>query len=598
MLRAPRPLRALPSLLALLVIAILDISGAHSADVRGTPAGPSGSSPMAQPAGPAFTLVGHSDLGGQGFNADVAVLGSFAYIGSWGIAIPNGPTACPSLGVRVVDISDPATPRLVATVARFEGTTAEDVVALRVSTPFFRGDLLAVGIQRCGEESDAPAGLALVDVTDPRNPVELGFYDSGPALEGVHELDVLVRDGRVLALLAIPDDDPEGGEDEFRIVDVSNPRQPALLASWDLQARLGPIPPQGCFPTVIDHSAKASRDGMRVYLSYWDAGIIILDIADPAAPRMIARLAPPLGEGSYHSVDEMDGGLLLVAQEYPFGPPFPTGLFLRVDTGSAAEEFYACEYRMTGPASIVRTGPVSGTLVYGGDACSLTADAAAGRVVVAELGGCPVGEKARQAQVAGARALIVSAQPTGAPEPLMREDVLELPMLGIPPDQFARLRALAGAGSAMVTLPTARPFGGIHVWDIRDPANPVLRGTFHTENARRFPPRAPGTYTAHNPLVIGNYALVSWFSDGVRLLDLSDPTNPREVDAFVPPAVPDPQNLPIFPPNAAMVWGVALAGDVVLISDVHGGLYVLRLSGIALPVPTQPTSPAAPKKGD
>ena len=594
---APRRPRTMPSLVALLLVAVLGVGAARPGAIRGASAEPSASPLAAQPAGPALTLVGHITLGGQGLNADVAVLGSFAYVGSWGISIPDSPipTVCPGLGVRIVDISDPTRPEMGATVARFERTTAEDVVALRVSTPVFRGDLLAVGIQRCGDEH-APAGLALVDVSDPRNPVELGFYDSGPSLHGVHELDVLVRGDQVLALLALPDEE-ETDEPEFRIVDVSDPRRPVLIASWDLQATLGPVRGQGCFPAPFSHSAKASRDGMRVYLSYWDGGIIILDIADPTTPRMIGRLMPPLGEGDYHSVDETADGLLLVAQEYPLGEPFPAGLFLRVEAGGATEEFYACEYRRTGPASIVRTGPIAGTLLSVSDACSLTADAAAGRVVLADLGGCSIAQKARQARTGGALALIVSTEASGRPEPLMREDALDLPMLGIVPEQFARLRMLAAAGSATVTLPTARPFGGIHVWDIRNPANPVLRGTFHTENARRFPPRAPGDYTAHNPLVVGKYALVSWYSDGVRLLDLTDPGNPREVAAFVPPAVPDPQDIGIFPPDAAEVWGVALAGDLVLLTDMHGGLYLLRLSGVPLPAGPQPGKPA-PTKGD
>ena len=104
--------------------------------------------PSASPttATPSLTPVGASDLGRLGGNADIHLLDGFAYIGGY-----TGPGGCPGHGVRIIDLADPANPTVVATAAGVPGTTSEDIVALRVSTPHFRGDLLAVGIQRCGQ---------------------------------------------------------------------------------------------------------------------------------------------------------------------------------------------------------------------------------------------------------------------------------------------------------------------------------------------------------------------------------------------------------------------------------------------------------------
>ena len=523
-----------------------------------------------------MTLLGHTDLGGQGAGANVRALGRYAYVGSWG-----GGNLCPALGVRVVDLSDPAGPRVVATAARLDGTSAEDLAPLHVSAPSFSGDLLAVGIQRCTRQgqTQARAGLALVDVTDPRHPVDLGFFDTAPAPGGVHELDVVQRDGRVLALLAVPGSEQFGAGD-FRIVDITDPRRPVQLAAWGIRSRLGVSEGAGCSRGILDHSVRAGAGGTRAYLSYWDGGVVILDITDPASPQVLGRVFEPDAEGEIHSAAEIPGGLLLVTEEIGVHRP-PEGLRLRAEGGGASLEVPACA--APGNTSLDTTGVLTGDLTYAGSACGALAGAA-GTVALADPGNCSLAEKARRARAAGARALVVIQDgPVGTPRisanPLDPGADPGLPLIGVGWDDGERLRALVRRGPVSVVLPSARPWGGVRIWDIRDPAHPVRRAIFHTENAERFPPPGPGSYTVHNPLSAGRYALLSWYSDGVRVLDLADPDHPREVAFFVPPAAPDPQR---FWAPAAMVWGVALAGDLILASDVNRGLYVLRAEGLNL----------------
>src|SRR5256885_14408355 len=84
--------------------------------------------------------VGNYDPGSPGFNASAVGLDGIAYLGSWG-----GAGACPSLGVRVIDIHDPSSPTPLGTVAAYSGTTAEHLQAVH----FPSGNILFVGIQRC-----------------------------------------------------------------------------------------------------------------------------------------------------------------------------------------------------------------------------------------------------------------------------------------------------------------------------------------------------------------------------------------------------------------------------------------------------------------
>jgi hypothetical protein len=522
--------------------------------------------PRTQPADPTLELVGHTDLGGRGFSGNVRALDGFAYVGSWGAG------QCPALGVRIVDLADPVHPAVVGTAARFPGTTAEDVVPLRVDTPAFRGNLLAVGIQRCSSSPSGAGGLALVDISDPRNPVDLGFFGTGAGPRGVHELDVTSRDGRVLALLAVPSGETYGAGD-FQIIDITDPRNPVRLSFWGARTGAGLQDGVGCSRSVYDHSVRGSADGTRAYLSYWDAGVIIMDISDPDAPSMLGRAVDPGAEGAIHSIDITPEGLLLVTAENDVFQT-PRGLRLRAEGGGATLDVAGCQ----APASteLDKTGAIDGPLVFAAEPCSSIAAPAGAIVLVSSGGGCGNAAKARRARTAGARAIIL-IEGSSLVTPFSDESDLALPLVAIGPEDGARLRAMVSAGDVRVTLPSARPWGGVQIWDVSNPEQPVQRALVRTANAEQFPPPGPGYYTVHNPLSAGRYALFSWYADGVRVFDLADPNAPREVASFVPPAVRDPQG---FWPTAPSVWGVALSGSLVLASDINGGLYVLRSTGL------------------
>ena len=67
------------------------------------------------------------------------------------------------------------------------------------------------------------------------------------------------------------------------------------------------------------------------------------------------------------------------------------------------------------------------------------------------------------------------------------------------------------------------PGGHLRVWDVRDPANP-------TQVAEWMPPGIPSII--HNVQVKGNFLYISYYADGVVILDIEDPTQPVEVGHF------------------------------------------------------------------
>lgn len=127
---------------------------------------------------------------------------------------------------------------------------------------------------------------------------------------------------------------------------------------------------------------------------------------------------------------------------------------------------------------------------------------------------------------------------------------------------------------------TEKGYGYLRVYDYRDPANPVQIGEFRTKNSTGANDQGAGDYVIHNPLLVGTDVYASWYSDGVRVIDTSDPSNPREVAYFVPPSANDP----VSPSqrgvltNATQVWGVAVdeATGLVYLSDMNSGLWIVR----------------------
>jgi hypothetical protein len=284
-------------------------------------------------------LVGAYDPGTPGLNATAVGLDGFAYLGSWGSAVQ-----CPGLGARVFDIRDPSAPALIATAAAYRGTTAEHLAAVPYANAAFVGNVLFAGLQRCAASSGAPSGLAIWDVTDPANPVELSFFPTGRGARGVHEFTVRRRGDQMLAYLAVPNSEVTEGHGDLWIVDVTDPRQPFELADWGARRDAGlnvGVGPQcapacrGSVPQAFLHSVTLSPDGRTAYLSYWDLSLIILDVSESTAPRWLGWFAEPsASEGNTHSVALVHSGKLALVGDETFGPPW--GRLRLVDVQDAA----------------------------------------------------------------------------------------------------------------------------------------------------------------------------------------------------------------------------------------------------------------------
>ena len=123
-------------------------------------------------------------------------------------------------------------------------------------------------------------------------------------------------------------------------------------------------------------------------------------------------------------------------------------------------------------------------------------------------------------------------------------------------------------------------FGYMRVYDYSNPAAPVQIGEYRTPNSLGTSDQAAGDFVIHNNFLVGTDVYSSWYTDGVRVVDTSDPTHPVEVAYFVPPAGDNP----VKPSqrgvlsNTTQVWGVVVdeADGLIYASDMNTGLWILR----------------------
>ncbi len=111
-----------------------------------------------------------------------------------------------------------------------------------------------------------------------------------------------------------------------------------------------------------------------------------------------------------------------------------------------------------------------------------------------------------------------------------------------------------------------KPFD-LTVWDIRDLDNPVQVAEFADNNA-----------TIHNLFVVGDFALVSYYTAGFRIFDVTDPENPVLFDEF--------DTSPAQGSGFGGAFGVYpfLPSGNILVSDGETGLHVFQFANPATSV--------------
>ncbi|MGB0652085.1 MAG: LVIVD repeat-containing protein [Thermoplasmatota archaeon] len=199
----------------------------------------------------------------------------------------------PPMDLAVFDASDPAQARLVSQVS-LPGGGVESVAVTPDDAFGFLGTEFSGGV-----------GIWVVDLTDPAQPVPVGYTPI--ATEGPHNIRYASFGGQEyllasishvatpLALVGFPQDPLPVVDlrvDLFRF-DRASPETPMELVS-SYQA-VDPAGDERGVRLVHDavHQTHPVTGQELMYVAHWDAGVRIVDITDPAAPQEIGVHADP-----------------------------------------------------------------------------------------------------------------------------------------------------------------------------------------------------------------------------------------------------------------------------------------------------------------
>lgn len=539
---------------------------------------------------------------------------------------------CSRFGTRIVDISDPESPVYLGNLTSMPNTRVNDVKVAHVEGPTFSGDVLAMTQEPCflakgnGTTRENKGGVILYDVSDPANPELLSkAYIKGHTGSstnfGVHNTYFFEAGGR--EYLGLVDDD---NARDFHILDVTKPNNPKEVAAVGWPDWFGPGGPAegedpqgaeglGSFAATFIHDIWVEEhDGMLIgYLSYWDAGLILLDLADPANPVFLGHsdydTTGPEGdatgeEGNSHvavPAPAEDGRYVLMGDE-DFSPYRSVATY--TPAGGSPTEVQAAEGAFTTQLSSYAMSPLPEDLVDAqGELCTGNGVDFEGQIALIQRGTCTFQLKADIAKAQGAIGMVVyNDAARGDALVLMGGDGIE-DFFGFFVGNTDGMDMKAALTSGAVTFDVQQLFDGWGYLRVIDTQGGSDDGkfsevtSFATPNVFRDPP-LPGDYTMHN-VVMGpadtewaETAFISWYSDGMVSLDVTDPTEPVWTGQWIgcysgndhgddgPDCDPTLDSNGNAQAAATNLWGVyptVIEGQVyVLGSDRNNGLVILR----------------------
>ena len=245
-------------------------------------------------------LVGQADIEGVAPER-VADVSAF---GNYAYLAVRDPVNCFDAGMAIMNISNPRKPRQVGFIDAIEGSfPGEGSQVLDMDTEAFTGQVLLFNNEICALGGEG--GASLWDVTDPSNPqvltANLGDQEPGGAFSAINQIhSSFAWQAGDRAFIALVDNEETTDLD---ILDITDPTAPVFLSERDLNEE-GVLQdrntPLGANAFLHDLTVKRINGTWTMLLSYWDAGFVLLDVDNPANPQYI-------DDFDYPRVDKLTG---------------------------------------------------------------------------------------------------------------------------------------------------------------------------------------------------------------------------------------------------------------------------------------------------
>ncbi len=297
------------------------------------------------------------------------------------------------------------------------------------------------------------------------------------------------------------------------ILDISNPANPILLSTWTAPAA------SSRFQDV------KIVDGIGYFASEGGGGTTIVDLSDPTNPVLLNQILP--GDGGFNAVHN-----IFIADGYLYQADSRARDVRVFDVSDPANPFHVRNILSTDSRFVHDITVVNGRLYtsgFGNGATGGTTDI----FDVSDIGNPNWSEATR----------LLGTVHTGVNN--------HSNWVSDDGNLLAAAREING--------------GDVELWDISDPAHPQHLSTISGASL------GLATVSPHNPVIRDNYLYISWYQNGLVVMDISDPTQPQLVghyDTF-------DGGHSGFDGN----WGVYLTGrDQIVASDMVTGLYVFELA--------------------
>jgi len=260
-------------------------------------------------------FVSHSGMGGRGDGVQIMVHRGYAYVGH---GFSNG--------ITTLDVRDAKNPKVVDFIACPPGTRAlhlqthEDLL-LAVNAPSvwtmqqFQTDKDYFGGSPAdrlkGTGNPFTPGIRVYDISKPEKPREIGFMP----VEGIGPHRIWYVGGRyAYASIHFAD----FTDHILAIIDMSDPRKPQLVGRCWIPGMWrggGETPTWRAGRRYALHHALVA--GNIAYGAWRDGGLTVMDISDPAKPKILAHrnTDPPFGGGTHSPLPLPERNLLVVADE-------------------------------------------------------------------------------------------------------------------------------------------------------------------------------------------------------------------------------------------------------------------------------------------
>ncbi len=283
------------------------------------------------------------------FYAETAVRGHYAYLSRYG----------PASGIAIFDIADVEKPKFVSEVRLDDGFEPDVEVSDDGNWAFWETQRFPLSPHPpiLDPLANAPHGVHIVDLHDKKSPKDVGFYPVAP--DGPHSITYANISGRNILFLSVYAfayayenvEVPNQQRLEITELDTSGP-VPMLkkLAEYrEPGATGGP----GLFPHDISVQKHPLTGDYIGYVAYWDVGLVLLNLNDPANPKEIGKVTD-FGPAKYrevhmaHSFPELIDGKHVTVVEPEHGSGDDTGYMTFLDTTDPAHPKYLSSWLLPG----------------------------------------------------------------------------------------------------------------------------------------------------------------------------------------------------------------------------------------------------------